>query len=165
MDKGYNWRWIFGLGGKGKFPRILRFPWFPRNRPDRKSSALLWIVSYICSSVPRCQIRKMSFDLVGKTLEIVLNSKFNWEIGPQTFICLLYLPFFWINLITGCLCDTFSFLLFLLNYWNLQIIFLDLKFFKFIYFIFAHCFWLKGGSDTLFSFLLLFSIVFWNNVS
>ena len=121
--------------------------------------------SYICSSVPRCQIRKMSFDLVGKTLEIVLNSKFNWEIGPQTFICLLYLPFFWINLITGCLCDTFSFLLFLLNYLNLQIIFLDLKFFKFIYFIFAHCFWLKGGSDTLFSFLLLFSIVFWNNVS
>ena len=27
MGKGYNGRWIFGLGGKGKFPR------FPRNRP------------------------------------------------------------------------------------------------------------------------------------
>ena len=33
MDQGYNGRWIFGLGGKGKLPRIPPFPQFPRNRP------------------------------------------------------------------------------------------------------------------------------------
>ena len=33
MDKVYNGRGIFGLGGEGKFLRIPEFPRLPRNRP------------------------------------------------------------------------------------------------------------------------------------
>lgn len=55
MDKDYKGWWIFGLGEKAKFLRILRFPRFLWNQPLQEKAREKIIVFYVKGIVLGCK--------------------------------------------------------------------------------------------------------------
>ena len=81
MDKSCNWRWIFGLRGNEKFPRIPPFPRFPRNWLGLWQSILcrFWRIVLVDSNFP----------VIG--IKCFINTNKRWKsMHPSMHACILY---------------------------------------------------------------------------